>query len=302
MKTIKGPVIPIPTPFYEDENIDFESLSSYVSKLVDLGIKNIMTTVGTSRYNLLSIEECKKVNETVVKSCKNKSVSIVANPIYGGTKHAIDFGNHAEEIGADYYLLYYPERHYGDDNIYNFYKTVANNINISVLIHEMPIRNGVGPGNVQFSIPLLKKLLAIPNIVGFKEEALDNDYSNTILENFPNAVCIGAGGGMSRYLYRDFQRGAQAYLGGLGNFFPEIELEFFNCLQNGDVKKAESIVEKIELDYFKNVIPIGWHPHLKYAIYLQGWLPENERNPMKCLNNEEKKIIESQFKKHNFYL
>jgi hypothetical protein len=68
------------------------------------------------------------------------------------------------------------------------------------------------------------------------------------------------------------------------------------------LKRPKVLLKKIELDYFKNVIPIGWHPHLKYAIYLQGWLPENERNPMKCLNNEEKKIIESQFKKHNFYL
>jgi dihydrodipicolinate synthase/N-acetylneuraminate lyase len=300
MKQIKGPVIPIPTAFNQDETVDLDSIFTYVSKLVDLGIKNIMTTVGTSRYNLLSFKECMKVNETIVKACNNKAISIVANPIYGGTKHAIDFAKHADKIGADYFLLYYPERYYGEDNIYKFFKKIADSTKLPILIHEMPMRNGFGPGTVQYSIPLLKRLLTIDNIVGFKEESLDVDYSNSILENFPNAVCIGAGGGMSRYLYRDFKRGAKAYLGGLGNFYPKIELDFFNAIQNGNYDIAKNIVEQIELKYFEEVVPIGWHPHLKYAISFAGLLPEFEREPMKTLDAKEKEIIHNLFSKFKF--
>lgn len=302
MKEIVGPVIPIPTAFDENQNVDINSLVSYVNKIVELGIPNVMTTVGTSRYNLLKIKECKQVNEAIVEGCGRKAVSIVANPVYGGTEHAIEFAKHSEQIGADYFLLYYPERYYGEENIYKFYKKVAASTSLPILMHEMPMRNGYGSGTVQYSLTLLKRLLDIDNIIGFKEEALDVEYSNKILEKLPNAISIGAGGGMSRYLYRDHSRGAEAYLGGLGNFYPQIELDFFNFMQNGEIDKATDIVENIELKYFEKVVPIGWHPHLKYAISLQGWLPEFEREPMKKLDDNEKSIIQDQFELNNFLL
>lgn len=302
MKEIVGPVIPIPTAFDKNQNIDLDSLKSYVNKIVELGIPNVMTTIGTSRYNLLKIKECKQVNEAIVKGCGSKAVSIVANPVYGGTDHAIEFAKHSEEIGADYFLLYYPERYYGDENIFKFFKKVAVSTNLPILIHEMPMRNGYGPGTVQYSIPLLKRLLDINNIVGFKEEALDAEYSNQIIEELPHAICIGAGGGMSRYLYRDHSRGAKAYLGGLGNFYPKIELDFFNFMQNGELENATEIVENVERKYFENIVPIGWHPHLKYAISLQGWLPEFEREPMKMLDYKEKRVIQNQFELYKFSL
>ena len=61
---------------------------------------------------------------------------------------------------------------------------------------------------------------------------------------------------MSRYLYRDHSRGAKAYLGGLGNFYPKIELDFFNFMQNGELENATEIVENVERKYFENIVPI----------------------------------------------
>src|SRR5687767_11902914 len=109
---ITGPVIPLPTPFTKDFEVDYDALSSYVDFLVKNGIKNVMTTVGTSRFNLLTGKEVIRVNETVVKAAKGKAVTIVANPQTGGTHQAIEFARHAESIGADFFLAYYPERFY----------------------------------------------------------------------------------------------------------------------------------------------------------------------------------------------
>ena len=58
---VEGPVIPLPTPFTKDYKVDYDALASYVDFLVLNGIKNVMTTVGTSRYNLLTDDEIKKV-------------------------------------------------------------------------------------------------------------------------------------------------------------------------------------------------------------------------------------------------
>ena len=59
MKEIVGPVIPIPTAFDKNQN-DLDSLKSYVNKIVELGIPNVMTTIGTSRYNLLKLRSVSK--------------------------------------------------------------------------------------------------------------------------------------------------------------------------------------------------------------------------------------------------
>jgi dihydrodipicolinate synthase/N-acetylneuraminate lyase len=195
---VVGPVIPLPTPFNEKQEILPEVMESYTSYLVDNGIRNVMTTVGTSRYNLLTFEEIQAINDAMIKGAKGKANTIVANPTVGGTKHAIEFAKHSEDIGADLFLLYFPERHYGEANTLKFFETVAKNTNMNILIHEMPMRNGFGGPSEQYSLDLIDRLLDIDNIVGLKEEALDADYSNKIVDAVKHkSVIIGAGGGMS---------------------------------------------------------------------------------------------------------
>ena len=301
MTSITGPVIPLPTPFDKDFNVDHASLASYVDFLVRNGIRTIMTTVGTSRFNLLTFEEIKKVNETVVKAAAGKVNTIVANPPMGGTLQAIEFARHAESIGADFFLAYYPERDYGEDNTYEFFRAINEASRVKVLIHEMPCRNGYGPGTVQYSLPLLDKLFELDHVVGLKEEALDAGYSNKIVSRFSSkAIIIGAGGGMSRYLQRDHELGSKAFLGGIGNFFPKLELDFYNAISNGDRQEAERIVNQVEIPYFNEVVPIGWHPSLKAALALKGLMQEYERPPMKEVKGEEKKTLKEIMKKNGW--
>jgi 4-hydroxy-tetrahydrodipicolinate synthase len=285
---IKGPVLPIPTFFNKDESVNYNDLINYVEFLSDSKIETVMTTVGTSRYNLLSWDEIKLNNKSLVEGCKNGTQAIVANPTTGGLKNTIDFGKHAQEIGADYYLVYFPERHYSEENTFNYFNTLNKELNIKILIHEMPMRNGLGGGNVQYSINLLERLFKLDNIVGLKEESLDPDYSNKIVEHFSNNyIIIGAGGGMSRYLNRDYKRKSLAFLGGIGNFKPDLELDFYNSISSGNTSHAKQIVENIELKYFEKVVPLGWHPSLKIAIHLKGFGSSYERSPMKIFNSGE---------------
>ncbi|MDA7836514.1 dihydrodipicolinate synthase family protein [Salibacteraceae bacterium] len=301
LNKITGPVIPIPVPFDKNQNVDYAALEKYTHFLVDAGIKNVMTTVGTSRYNLLSTEECKNVNRVVAQAAAGKAISIVANPTTGGTKSAIDFAKHVDEIGADYLLAYYPERHYGDDYIIEFFQSIIDNSSCNILIHEMPMRNGLGPGTVQYSLELLTKLMSMDKICGVKEEALDPEYSNMLVENLADkAIIIGAGGGMSRYLKRDKQRGAKAYLGGIGNFVPSLELEFFAAMMNGDNAKAESIVEGLELPLFQATVPMGWHPALKAMLSITDHMQPFERKPMKQTTPNEVAVLKEILKKNSW--
>ena len=165
----------------------------------------------------------------------------------------------------------------------------------------MPMRNGLGAGTVQYSLNLLERLFTLKNIVGVKEEALDAEYSNKLVERFSDDILIiGAGGGMSRYLYRDFERGSKAYLGGIGNFIPQIELDFYEAITSGNRVKATDIVENIELKYFDKVSSIGWHPSLKIALAAKGLSSPFERRPMKQVSESEVGLMQTIFSDFNW--
>ena len=297
---VTGTVIPIPTPFKEDLSVDYDSLEKYVDFLINLGIKNLLTTVGTSRYNLLSYEEVKLVNQTVVQASAQRATVIVSNATTGDTRQAIEFAQHAENSGADMFISYYPERFYGEDILFDFHYDVAKNINIPIILHEMPMRNGFGGAPVQYSIDLLERLLDIPNIVGMKEEALNPAYSKKILKKFgQNALIIGAGGGMSRYLV-DYWYGAKAFLGGIGNFYPQLEIDFFEAMQEGNYNTAHKIVYEVEQPYFEKVVPMGWHPSLKAALALKGLLPKFERPPFPGVSEENTAILQTVLQENNW--
>jgi len=287
--SVRGVVIPLPTPFRGDLDVDHEALARYVGWLIGHGIDTVMTTVGTSRFNLLTPDEAKAVNQTVVEAAGGRATTIVANPQFGSTHHAVTFARHARVIGADYFLAYYPERYYGDDNTVEFFSAIASAADgLGILVHETPMRCGFGGPARHYSAAVLERLLQIDGVVGMKEEALDADHSNALVETFSGgAIVIGAGGGMSRYLERDFDRGAAAYLGGIGGFAPAVELAFFSALTGGRRAEAERIVAELERPYFDTVVPWGWHPALKAAISLKGLLPIEERPPMKSLNDDQ---------------
>lgn len=285
--TVLGSVIPIPVPFHDNEEIDYKSLKNYVTFLVENGIKNVMTTVGSSRYNLLDEAEIKKVNKTVVQAANGKAKVVVANALVGNTKKSIEYGQHAQEIGADFYLVIFPERFYGDQYIIEFFEEIAKNTTVPILIHEMPLRNGYGGAAVQYSLDLLEKLFNIEGVVGLKEESLNKGYSRQILQKFgKKQIIIGAGGGMSRYL-EDYQYGSKAFLGGIGNFYPKLELAFFKAMQEKNFELANKIVYQIEIPYFNAIGSLGWHPSLKAALFLTNHMLPFDRKPFKQCSKEE---------------
>jgi dihydrodipicolinate synthase/N-acetylneuraminate lyase len=56
IKRFNGPVYPISPSFDENENLELESTKKYLTHLKDGGAKIVMTTAGTSQFNLMSRE------------------------------------------------------------------------------------------------------------------------------------------------------------------------------------------------------------------------------------------------------
>ena len=70
----------------------------------------IITTVGTSRFNLLENSEINEVNKELIESAGSRSTVLCAGPIYGSTKINLHSLKESISNGADGYLAIYPEK------------------------------------------------------------------------------------------------------------------------------------------------------------------------------------------------
>lgn len=293
LKKVQGPVFPIPTPFTETGHVDYQGIETYVQFLLEKRVRTLMVTVGTSRFDVLTVDEMKKVNKRVVQAVQGKAVTIVTTSTKGPTMQAIDFARHAQDAGADAILAVYPERYYSDDDVFHFFDDIASACSIGVLIHLMPIRtgrSGVAP-QVQYSPGLVERIAAIDNVVGIKEESQDQGLAykyNCLIGD--QIVVIGGAGGMRAFLTA-YEWGQPAYLTGVGNVVPEIELEFFSALERGDYERARRIVFEKEEPFFEAAVKVGWHLALKEAMESKGLMPAWERRPINRLSGQDQSLI-----------
>lgn len=283
---LSGPVFPIVTPFNESGEVDHSALKDYVEFLNGCGARTIMTTVGTSRFNLLSDKEIRAVNETVVSASSPETITIVAGPITGNLRTNIEFAQHAQNVGTDAYIAYFPERWYGPESVYNFFSGIASSVSISVMIHEMPMRSGYG-GQVQYPLDLLERLVSIHNLVGMKEECMDGAYAYRLHRSL-NDNCAIIGAGAMRNFMRDYHAGARANLVGIGSFFPRVEMAFQDALKSNDIDRAHRIVREYEDPYFDIAVELGWHPQLKETMNILGLMPNYERAPLPQLSEKQR--------------
>lgn len=289
----RGPVFPILTLFRENGEIDIGGIEQYVIYLLDNGVKAVMCTVGTSRYDVMTHDEMLLVNEVVAKTVNQQAICIVTTPGFGPTSMAIKYVEHAMKVGADAILALYPERYYGDESIINYFRDLSEYSDMKIMIHEKAMRAGriMEAPSWQYTIPVIERILGHDNVIGMKEESADQGLIKEINTNFADkCLIIGGRGGMAEHLKaRAF--GQKAYMVGIGNFNPKLEIDFYNALEANDIKLAETFINKYEKPFFDVATKIGWHPALKEAMFLSGCGSPYEREPMLRVNEKERNTI-----------
>jgi 4-hydroxy-tetrahydrodipicolinate synthase len=280
---ISGPVFPIVTPFKKNFEIDFECLIKYVDFLYLGGARIFHVMVHTSRFGLLIPQEMMQINETVASYVKNKypeCIVITAGPIYGPLSLNIDFANSAEDSGADIIGLYFSERFYNDKQIVDFFAAIASKCNIGILIHEQQLSTVHGSSLMFFPIDLLQEISDIENVIAIKEDSKKDEYTIKLVNSIKDKLAIIVSGGSKEQFLKFAPLGCQAYLVGVGSFFPEIAVRFYQNYIDGDLKKCWNIIENYERPFFKISKKLGWHIGLKAAMDFMGIMDATERPPL----------------------
>ena len=258
-------VVPIPPSYDKNENLDPNSISKYVKYLENNGVCTIMTTAGTSQYNLLDIDEIHFLNKTIAESFSgNKILGVPAL----STKAAKKFIKHAEQnyVDKDTRLMcLYPDRFYGHETIQSYFFDLRDYSSSALYVHGMFMRSGTG-GSWDFDSDVMNSLISLKVIEGMKEEnsSLPNAFSfvKGIRDNDKSFDIIVAGGSMRRHQFLK-NAGANSFLSGVGNFFPEIEISY--C-ENIDAGKSVDKEIELETKLFETFSKYGWHQSLRTGL------------------------------------
>src|SRR3990167_2740614 len=183
--TFSGIIIPLITPFYNNA-VDIDSLK----KLADYYVENradgfvIFGTTGESAT--LTQEEKKIILTFIIKNYGDK-LPIIAGISSNNTKAAVHEAKTLQDAGADGLLVLSPPYlKPSQAGIFEHYRHIAESISIPMIIYNIPHRTGV---NIEFET--IKKLAALPNIIGIKESAGDAMQLTNLILNTPLRVFTG---------------------------------------------------------------------------------------------------------------
>ena len=283
-------VIPIPPSFDESGlALQHDKTSEYVSWLSSQGIDNIMTTAGTSQYNMMSPEEILYFNETVATS--HSGNKILGIPGYN-TSEMKRFLNGVRNLDSKNcsYLLLYPDRFYDTQTLIDYFKEASDICESPVYVHDMGMRKGVG-GSWEYTADVINDMYSRGIVKGIKEEHSTLDSAFKFVSKLEKDLDVIVAGGSMRRHYLLRHAGANAFLGGLGNLLPQAELDYCKLVDKEHTKEVDFLLEK-ETTLFETFMSFGWHRSLREGISQLGHGCDYNRKPWPSADSYFKSRIE----------
>ncbi|MDR0751538.1 MAG: 4-hydroxy-tetrahydrodipicolinate synthase [Christensenellaceae bacterium] len=164
MTLFKGAATALITPFKNNDKIDFEALENLVNFQIDNGISALVVAGTTGEPTTMTHAERTSV-ERFVLECTKGRIPVIIGAGSNNTHTAVEYAREAEDLGANGVLVVTP--YYNkctQAGLIAHYTTVADAINIPVILYNVPGRTGV---NINPDTAL--KLSDHKNIVAIKE-------------------------------------------------------------------------------------------------------------------------------------
>ena len=298
---LQGPVVAMTTPFEDDYSLDLEGLKRLTRLYVEGGTPSVIAAGSTGEFYSMTDEERKLVIKTVVEAAHGE-ITVFGCSAHSGTQLTIDLSQYCKDIGCDGVMVTPPYYTFsGFEGLKKHYEMVSEAVDIGIVLYfsgsvlRFPAVNKMIREDFRCP-PEFKELLSIPGIGAMKDAsghyAWHRDISRELEGNL--GVRVMGSDGMSYHLW-GHRWGSRCFLTGLGNIWPEVEVDYWNKLKKGDYEAAQKIVDDQELAYFtatKTLIGQGkYWSSVKFLLDEIGESGGKMRPPLLDLNKEEQKTV-----------
>jgi 4-hydroxy-tetrahydrodipicolinate synthase len=275
---IKGSIVAIVTPMFEDGSLDKEGLR----KLIDWHIAegtDAMVIVGTTGESAtVSPEEHCELVKLAVDHTAGR-IPVIAGTGGNSTAEAIALTRHAKEVGADACLQVVP--YYNrptQEGMYRHFKAIAESTDLPIILYNVPGRTVADMSN-----DTVLRLASIQNIVGIKDATGNLGRGIELLRYAPANFAVYSGD--------DPTAMALMFCGGAGNISvtanvaPRAMHELCVAAMARDVARAVEINNRVlslhaKLFVEPNPVPVKW------ALAEMGMMPAGLRLPLAPLSEQ----------------
>lgn len=283
----EGAFTAIVTPFRNGE-VDYKAFEKLIEFQIAGGIHGLVPCGTTGESATLSHQEHKDVIKFILEVVK-KRVPVIAGSGSNSTKEAVELTRYARTAGADAALLITP--YYNkptQDGLYHHFLTVAREVNIPLVVYNVPGRTGVNMLPATF-----ERLKDVPNIAAVKEASGSITQAMDIIELTEGRMDLLSG---DDPLYLPVLAiGGKGVISVVSNIIPNDVAAVYNLFRKEGLEKA---LEKFRAYYYltksvfyeTNPIPV------KTALKLMGMISGELRLPLCALSrsNEEKLVLDLQ--------
>lgn len=172
----KGLIVALVTPF-KGGKLDLDGLKRNIEFLLKHKTSGLVPCGTTGESPTLTSDEWEAVIATTVKGVNKKAV-VIAGTGTNSTEKSVKLTKRAEELGADAALVVSP--YYNkptQEGLYRHFRTVADSVNIPIVVYNIPGRTGVNMLPKTF----LRLVKDCKNIVAVKEAAGSLDQVSEII-------------------------------------------------------------------------------------------------------------------------
>ncbi|WP_283680986.1 dihydrodipicolinate synthase family protein [Parablautia sp. Marseille-Q6255] len=246
-RLLEGLITPIMTPFNRDENqsINYEETKHLVDYVIENGVDGIFVLGSNGEFTVVNkkekIEFTKKVIEFV-----DERVPVYAGPGCCSTYETVQTAREMEKLGVSALSVISPYFvKLTDSELYEHFKTVAESVNVPVILYNIPRMTG-NP----ISKEVFRKLATVKNIAGIKDSSRDLDNLKNYIEvakAHDLKVLVGSDG----IIMEGYKMGASGAIAGMSNVIPKVMANLFKALYEGNDEAASKYQE--EVNYIRAV-------------------------------------------------
>ena len=279
----KGIYPAVLTPFKKDESIDFDMLATNLDAQLVAGIDGIILGGSLGEASTLENQE-KTALLAFTKKHVNGIVPVILNVVEQSTKAAVRAAREAESNGADGLMLLPPMRYNADNReTVQYFKTVAKNVSLPVMIYNNPVDY-----KILVTLDMFEQLAELENIRAVKESTRDITNITRMINRFGSRFKIL--GGVDTLSYESLCAGADGLVAGLVDAFPKETVAIYRLVKAGRHQEALEIYR-----WFMPLLELDIHPkliqYIKLAATQTGISTEYVRAPRLTIEGEERKRV-----------
>lgn len=221
------------TPFDDRERIDPASLERVVRFMAEVGVDGVTILGVLGESNRLDDAEREELVRTAVSAAAGR-LPVIVGTSHKGTRAACALSRKAQSLGAAAVMVA-PSREPvpGEEKVLEFYRRVADEISIPVVVQDHPAST-----EVHMPVPLLHRLVdEIPGVGCIKEEAPPSPQRIAALAGGMTArkvpILTGLG---ALYGMFDLECGSAGFMTGFA--FPEVLVAMVREMRQGRIDAA----------------------------------------------------------------